>query len=884
MKIRIINEKDWEKSYELDKSIIRVGSQINCDVLINDSDVPALLMQITRSGTIDVRNVMRFFAENVTLTRGEQTFPPDLNVPYFVLDGDKVTFGLYRMIIELESDKSRVRQSEHMRAEMFLSDRDLTPESPISGGLLLKNLGTEKPCQFRMNIKGIPSECLYTSPMPFLHPDASSSVGFTISHLKTKPEPGLHTVSITLSAPDDYYGEMLEFNQNIYVHPVYDNVMILEDDSDKLAGAVKLDTADKDNSLPKPVDVLPDTNVRDSGMMNLDESVYSASPVPEEPVRVLGKDGDAPIRNFEDGEDDEDIPGYRRKKERVVVIRKDDDNLFEGETPEENTPAAESGKQDVPETDQDSVVKTIEKPSAETGSDSSLTLYKRSGSSKRKKKSEAEVEIIPEEPQEPVRPTTKPVKFNQDVVVIRSSGTNGFDDEPVTDAKQVTGSESPAEESAKPSETGNPVEGTPGKVKAEPVQDLPEMTAEKTTKSRKKQARAAEENTETDASKEEKSEPVKKTRKKKSAKEDEKPILETVSGPDHAEQNIMALGKFPMAESVQVRQDEEPVSEGSGLNAAGQPSPEERKAVIEIWPPDRTDEAEPEEAENQVPAAEEQLSPAEQKAETEIWPPDRTDEPETSETENQTPAAEEQPSPAEQKAEMEIWPPDRSDEPEPAETENQVPAAEEQPSPKDQKAEMEIWPPDRTDEVEPAEAENQVPMAVEQPSPEEQKAEPEIWPPDRTDEPEPAETENQVPMVVEQPAESPAEAQSADGKTAENTETERYEWDQVYEEPARTENQTPVTEEPPAESPAKAEANDRESGSHPSDAAPAYAEPAKKPDSFTGKDKPKIQVFGHSSAFDDFDDDLDNDPETGAGSGDESDKSAFRVVKGDDFD
>ena len=39
MRIRIINDKDWEKSYELDKSIIRVGSQITCDIMISDPDV-----------------------------------------------------------------------------------------------------------------------------------------------------------------------------------------------------------------------------------------------------------------------------------------------------------------------------------------------------------------------------------------------------------------------------------------------------------------------------------------------------------------------------------------------------------------------------------------------------------------------------------------------------------------------------------------------------------------------------------------------------------------------------------------------------------------------------------------------------------------------------
>ena len=88
MRIRIINEKDWERSFELDKSIIRVGSQVTCDVYISDPEVPLLLMQITRSGTIDTSNTMRFFAENITLTRGDRTFPPDKNLPYEVLDGE----------------------------------------------------------------------------------------------------------------------------------------------------------------------------------------------------------------------------------------------------------------------------------------------------------------------------------------------------------------------------------------------------------------------------------------------------------------------------------------------------------------------------------------------------------------------------------------------------------------------------------------------------------------------------------------------------------------------------------------------------------------------------------------------------------------------------
>ena len=328
MKIRIINEKDWEKSYDFDKSIIRVGSQYNCDIQIRETGVAPLLMQIVRNGTAEVSYIMRFFDEGILITRGDQTFPSEQTVPYEVLDGDKITFGVYRMIITLENDLSRVRQTEHMRAEMFLSKSDLSPDNAISGGLLLKNLGTEKPCQFKMQINGIPEECLTSAPLPYLHPGISSSVGFVISHLRSKPAPGFHTVSIILTAPDDYFGEKLEFNQNIYVQPVFDSDFILEDDSRRLSELnpkQSEDTADaKSQSAPAVI--------RDIGFMNMDETVLSSNTKQDASVRVMGGNSDPLQGKFEEPDDEEeDLPGYKKKREKVVVIRSDEDSHFEGE-------------------------------------------------------------------------------------------------------------------------------------------------------------------------------------------------------------------------------------------------------------------------------------------------------------------------------------------------------------------------------------------------------------------------------------------------------------------------------------------------------------------------------------------------------------------------
>lgn len=73
MKIRIINENDWEKSYVFDKSIVRIGSQVSCDIQLKGDNIQPLQMQLIRAGGNNAGYVMRLFADNVTITRGNQT-------------------------------------------------------------------------------------------------------------------------------------------------------------------------------------------------------------------------------------------------------------------------------------------------------------------------------------------------------------------------------------------------------------------------------------------------------------------------------------------------------------------------------------------------------------------------------------------------------------------------------------------------------------------------------------------------------------------------------------------------------------------------------------------------------------------------------------------
>ena len=132
MKIRVINESDWERTYDLEKSIIRVGSQISCDIQLSGNDIQPMLMQFVRSGGKEVKYVLRIFGDNVKIARGEQTYIGQQMTPYDVLDGDKLIFGSYRMIVSLEDEQTRIRTTKNMEAKMYIQKYRYEKSMPVS--------------------------------------------------------------------------------------------------------------------------------------------------------------------------------------------------------------------------------------------------------------------------------------------------------------------------------------------------------------------------------------------------------------------------------------------------------------------------------------------------------------------------------------------------------------------------------------------------------------------------------------------------------------------------------------------------------------------------------------------------------------------------------
>ncbi len=329
MKIRIINENDWEKDYYYDKEIIRIGSQLGCDIQLKGQNIQPIHLQLIAANGSEDNTEVRAFADGVTLTRGEQVQYMNRAEAYNLIEGDKITLENYRIIVEFGNDRTRVRTSRSIEAELFLYKSELEMDHPISGLITLKNIGTEHACQFHMEIHGLPEDCVRAQPMPYLFPGGTGTTGFVITHLGTRPEPGFHTMSITLTAPDDYFGEMLEFNQNIYVAPVFSNLITLTDDSTNLMNmyeTIRSYEQERGSAQAAAAAVAIDVI---AGQPSGDETVDEEKPV------VVINTGDKKKADFSNEEDDEDLTqgmSMRGRKPGKKVVKKS--GKFEGEAAE----------------------------------------------------------------------------------------------------------------------------------------------------------------------------------------------------------------------------------------------------------------------------------------------------------------------------------------------------------------------------------------------------------------------------------------------------------------------------------------------------------------------------------------------------------------------
>ena len=439
MKIRIINENDWEKAYYYDKDIIRIGSQLGCDIQLKGQNIQPIHLQLIVTNGSENGAVVRAFADGVTLTRGEQVQNMVRTEAYNLIEGDTIKLENYRIIVEFGSDRTRVRTSRSIAAELTLYKTELEPDLPLSGLITMKNIGTEHACQFHIEIHGVPQDCVRTQPMPYLYPGGEGTTGFVITHLGTRPEPGFHTLSITLTAPDDYFGETLEFNQNIYVAPVFRNVISLTDDSSDLMNVNDtLQSMERERSSAQ-------TQAAAVAIDAVTAQADVEEPADEGNSVVVISANDKKKSDFSNEEDEEVFAqgmSMRGRKSGKKVVKKA--GTFAGEEPSQTVTEAPAESEKEPEPE-----KKEPKPKAKREP------------AKKKSAPAAEPEPVKEEPSPVVEP--EPVKEEPAPIV---------EPEPVKEEPAPIVEPEPVKEEPAPEVKPEPVKEEPApEVKPEPVKE-----------------------------------------------------------------------------------------------------------------------------------------------------------------------------------------------------------------------------------------------------------------------------------------------------------------------------------------------------------------------------------------------------------------------------
>lgn len=268
MIIKLQNADGWEKTVSFDKTIVRIGSAATCDLVLSGSDIAPLQCQLMLPDSALSLCTIFNIAEGTILKRGSLLIDLDAGKKNYMLGQDQLLIGEFDLTLSDDSDTNFHKATDHMEAELVLRSNTLTPEEPISGLFTVHNTGTEKSCQFSLKARGLPEECVMIEPIPLLYPGARESIGILITHRETTPSPGLHKLTLTLSAHSDYFGEFAVFNQNIYVSALIRNEYSIEDDLSGLRAEQKAraealmnqsDVPDQPPSEAVPPAVRPDS-------------------------------------------------------------------------------------------------------------------------------------------------------------------------------------------------------------------------------------------------------------------------------------------------------------------------------------------------------------------------------------------------------------------------------------------------------------------------------------------------------------------------------------------------------------------------------------------------------------------------------------------------
>jgi hypothetical protein len=253
MKLTILEENGFKKQFEIEKAVTRIGSASANDVQLRSDLVSPFHLQILHTREAPDRcKVVNLATEAATVIRNGQEHSLSPYAADEISAGDELRLKGFRIQFELPMTSGVISTSSQISAALILPEPVMRPNTTLVGRITLKNQGDQHSCQFQIEISGLPEDCYQIDPIPLMYPGAHEEVNIRFFHRKTYPHAGSQSVTLSVTAPDDYPGEQVSIQQGIYVMPVLEQSLLILDDMPTPQAIVHA-------PAPEPILVVPES-------------------------------------------------------------------------------------------------------------------------------------------------------------------------------------------------------------------------------------------------------------------------------------------------------------------------------------------------------------------------------------------------------------------------------------------------------------------------------------------------------------------------------------------------------------------------------------------------------------------------------------------------
>lgn len=273
--VEVIDKGGWRKNFPLTKSIVHIGSDARNDIVVeawHGTGLAARHLQMVPSPSsgLGYRLVNMGTLEAQLGPNGERALAPRAAID--LTEGDILRLGELTFVFHGADDGSRAqslapaiaiaamaRQPEAASAgaapsaplvataavaapgtagaqrgnpiglSLTLSQTRLIPAQPIDGVITVKNQGDRTSVQFKIEVDGFAPESYDLGPAPILFPNVEKQITFRLRHpQKPVPPAGDQRLTIRVSAPGSYPGEVATASEVIQVVPYLKHSLSLE--------------------------------------------------------------------------------------------------------------------------------------------------------------------------------------------------------------------------------------------------------------------------------------------------------------------------------------------------------------------------------------------------------------------------------------------------------------------------------------------------------------------------------------------------------------------------------------------------------------------------------------------------------------------------------